>query len=143
MNSRVMRHSRAEEFELPVQPRRAPGRRTLGAPKMCRAACCRIRPTPNVTSRVSSGRRYIHWMQRDLQQEAEQPADDEARPAARRAATTPASEMTCWTTKAVKAPAMMNSPWAMLITPIWPKVSERPERGEQQQRTEPMPCSSG
>ena len=35
---------------------------TAGAPKMSRATCCRIRPTPNVTSRVSSGRSYIRWI---------------------------------------------------------------------------------
>lgn len=35
---------------------------TAGAPKMSRATCCRIKPTPKVTSSVSRGRPYIRWM---------------------------------------------------------------------------------
>ena len=47
------------------------------APKMSWASCCSTSDTPTVTSSVSSGRWYIHWMTRDLQQQPEQAGDDE------------------------------------------------------------------
>ena len=45
--------------------------------KICSAACCRIRLTPTVTSRVSSGPAVHPLDDADLQQEAEQSGDDE------------------------------------------------------------------
>ena len=70
---------------------------TAGAPKMSRATCCRISPTPNVTSRVSSGRWYIRWMSVHLEQHAHRAADDEA-DEQRNDQRPPVLEITCCTT---------------------------------------------
>ena len=55
MNTRVRGTDAPSSSTL---PRRNSGTATLtaGAPQMSRAICCRTRPTPKVTSRVSSGR---------------------------------------------------------------------------------------
>ena len=50
---------------------------TAGAPKMSRATCWRISPTPTRHQEVSSGQPVIHPLdQRGLQQHAEQAADE-------------------------------------------------------------------
>ncbi len=58
MNSRDAARSMPATRMLPCSQAGAPTS-TLGAPKMLRASCCRISETPQVTSRVSSGRWYI------------------------------------------------------------------------------------
>ena len=50
---------------------------TAGAPKRSRAICCRINPTPNVTSSVSSGRSYIRWIRVISSSGAHRAADEE------------------------------------------------------------------
>ncbi len=108
---------------------------TAGAPKMSRASCWSTSPTPKVTSRVSSGRWYIRRIKVASSSTPIRPPT--TKPTTREISSdAPALETTCCTTYAVYEPAMMNSPWAMLITPIWPKVSDRPSAANN--RIDPM-----
>jgi hypothetical protein len=90
---------------------------TFGAPKMSRAACCKISATPQVTRRVSNGRWYIRRIRVASRITPITPPTRKPMGMAS-SSDTPASAMKPWATKAVYAPAIMNSPWAMLITPI-------------------------
>ena len=73
---------------------------TAGAPKMSRATCCRISPTPKVTSRVSSGRSYIRWIRVISSSTPSRPPTTKPT-TSETSRDTPALEMNFCTTKAV------------------------------------------
>src|SRR5471032_1183474 len=103
---------------------------TSFGPKVERNICCIARLRPQVASRVSNCRRY-KW--RISSHSTIQPNTNAMANAATIAsgrnvlvATTPIDSAHFENTYTVYAPMVMNSPCAMLITPICPKITARP-----------------
>ena len=93
---------------------------------MSRASCCSTSPTPKVTSKVSSGLSYIRWMSVTSSSTPIRPATMNPMTSETNSDTSALETMCSCTVYAVYEPAMMKAPCAMLMTPIWPKVSVRP-----------------
>src|SRR5688500_15768689 len=124
MNSRVRGNENPSSSTGPESQPGA-GTSTPAVPNTSRASCCSTSETPQVTSRVSSGRWYIRRSSVASRTTPSTPPTANAI-GSDTTSDSPAEPSTFCVTYAVYAPAMMNSPCAMLITPIWPNVRARP-----------------